>query len=224
MLVMVGLSAALLYANFFLDWVLRDFSGMGEIVSELEAPGEPNASLLRVTDVVCAVLVVSLLPWVRRGLRAGPWRELCIVAVVLFALGATVAAVVATPCGPGQVCDTARDRLQTSVHDGSSIVSDTALYVSVAAAWITTRSTGPRWFRRVAWWNFWLGGVAASVLFEYFNVTQDPAWAVGASQRVHILFISAWIVTLALFAAWDESRRAVPGTQGLGKSPARTSD
>ena len=70
-LITVSAVAAFLYANFIIDWVLRGFSGMGEIVSELEAPGEPNAVLLRVTDVVCAVLVVSLLPWVRGGLRSG---------------------------------------------------------------------------------------------------------------------------------------------------------
>lgn len=200
-LVVVGVVAALLYSNFILDWVLRDFSGMGQIVSELEAPGEPNATLLRITDVLCAVLVVSLLPWVRRRLPAGWWRELSVWTMVVFALGASIAAFVATPCGPGEICDRPSHQLRIEVHDGSSIVSDTALYVSVAAAWLATRRTGPLWFRRVAWWNFWLGGVLASIVFEYFNSTKDPAWAVGASQRVHILGISIWIVTLGVYAA-----------------------
>ena len=200
-LIVVGVVAAFLYSNFILDWVLSDFTGMGQIVSELEAPGEPNATLLRITDVVCAVLVVSMLPWVRRRLPPGWWRELSVWAMVVFALGASIAAFVATPCGPGEVCDSPSQQLQIDIHDGSSIVSDTALYVSVAAAWLATRHTGPLWFRRVAWWNFWLGGVIASIVFEYFNTTQDPAWAVGASQRVHILGISIWIVTLGVFAS-----------------------
>ena len=204
-LVVVGLVAAFLYSSFIIDWVLRGFSGMGEIVSELAAPGEPNATLLRICDVVCAVLVVSMLPWVRRRLPPGGWRELCVWAMVVFAVGATVAAVVATPCGPGAICDSPSQQLQAGVHDASSIVSDTAFYVSVAAAWLATRQTGPRWFRRIAWWDFWLGGVVASLVFEYFNVTQDPEWAAGVVQRIHIVAISIWIATLGVYAGRAES-------------------
>ncbi|MET0840203.1 MAG: DUF998 domain-containing protein [Marmoricola sp.] len=200
-LIVVGVLAALLYANFIIDWVLRGFQGMGDIVSKLEAPGEPNAALLRVTDVICALLVVSLLPWARRRLPAGWWRELSTWSMVVFALGASLAAFVAAPCGPGEACDAPGEVLRVRIHDGSSITSDTAFYVSVAAAWFATRRTGPAWFSRFAWWNFWLGGVAASILFEYFNLNPDPPWAVGFSQRLHILGISTWIVALSVFAA-----------------------
>ena len=147
-LVTIGVVAAFLYSNFLIDWVLSDFTGMGQIVSYLEAPGEPNAMLLRVTDVVCAVLVVTLLPWVRAGLRPGVWRELVVWGTVVFALGAAIAAFVPAPCGPGVLCDGAGQQLQTNIHDGSSIASDTALYAGVAAAWFATRPTGPRWFHR----------------------------------------------------------------------------
>jgi hypothetical protein len=194
----VSLVAAFLYANFLIDWALRGFDGMGEIVSDLAAPGQPNATLLRITDVVCALLVVSLLPLVRAALPPSTWREILVWGTVLFATGAAVAAFVPTPCGPGMSCD---DGLQTAVHDAGSIVSDTALYAGAAAAWFATRRGGPAWFHRSAWWVFWLGGVVASLLFEYFNVTRDPSWAVGASQRLHILTISAWIVCLGLLAA-----------------------
>ncbi len=205
-LLTIGVVAALLYANFFIAWVLSDFTGMGHIVSDLEAPGEPNAVLLRVTDVVCAVLVVTLLPWVRAALRPGWWREIVVWGTVVFALGAAIAAFVPAPCGPGVACDGADQQLQITIHDGSSILSDTALYVGVAAAWFATRPSGPRWLHRIAWWVFWLGGLVASVLFEFFNVTNDPPWAVGASQRVHILFISVWIVCLSVLAATEGVR------------------
>lgn len=194
----VSIVAAFLYANFFIDWALRGFDGMGEIVSDLAAPGQPNATLLRITDVVCALLVVSLLPLVRASLPSAVWREILVWGTVLFATGAVVAAFVPTPCGPGASCT---GSLQTAVHDVSSIVSDTALYASVAAAWFATRRSGPVWFHRSAWWVFWLGGVVASLLFEYFNITRDPPWAVGASQRLHILTISVWIVCLGVLAA-----------------------
>ncbi len=218
-LVTIGFVAAFLYSNFLIDWVLSDFTGMGQIVSFLEAPGEPNAVLLRVTDVACAVLVVTLLPWVRAGLRPGVWREIVVWGTVVFALGAAVAAFVPAPCGPGVLCDGAGQQLQTTIHDGSSIASDTALYAGVAAAWFATRGTGPRWFHRSAWWVFWLGGVVASILFELFNVTGDPSWAVGVSQRVHILFISAWIGCLAVFAATEGART---GTKRVTSPPSPT--
>ena len=81
--------AALLYSNFLLDWTRHGFVGMDDIVSRLEAPGEPHAMLLRTTDVVCAVLVVALLPWVRAALPRGPWREVTVWATIGFAFGAS---------------------------------------------------------------------------------------------------------------------------------------
>lgn len=208
--VVIGALAALLYANFLLDWVLRDFSGMSKIVSELEAPGQPNATLLRVTDVICAALVVSLLPWVRSALPAGRWRELAVWAMVVFAICATTAAVIAAPCGPGAVCDEPGQRLRTVLHDGNSIVSDTAFFASVAATWFSIRASGPGWLRGVAWWDFWLGGMLASLAFGYLDLLTDaPEPVVGFGQRVHILGISLWIATLGVFA----------GTRGLRASP-----
>ena len=196
-----GIVAAFLYSNFLLDWVLRGFRGMGDVVSALEAPGERNATLLRVTDVVCAVLVVCLVSGVRRRLPPGVWREVFVVATILFALGATLAAFVASPCGPDVVCHVPGAARATLVHDDSSIVSDTALFVGAAAVWLCLRRGGPVWFRRVAFWVVMLGGVVASAVFGYFHHTRDPAWAVGVSQRVHIVSISVWIFCLGLFAA-----------------------
>jgi hypothetical protein len=198
-LLVTGALAALCYANFLLDWVLRGFAGMGEVVSELEAAGQPNAVLLRVTDVVCGVLVVSLLPWVRAGLPRGVWREVVVWGTVVFAIGAAVAAFVPTPCGPDVGCGA--PGVQLRVHDLSSIVSDAGLYVGVAAAWFSTRATGPAWFRRTAWWLFWVGGVVSSVAYQYVGATEASSAAVGIAQRVHIVGICAWIVALSIYAA-----------------------
>ena len=190
--------AALLYSNFLLDWTRRGFVGMDDIVSRLEAPGEPHAMLLRTTDVVCAVLVVALLPWVRAALHRGPWREVTVWATAGFALGAAVAAFIPPPCGPDAVCAVTRGQV---VHDFSSIASDAALYVGVAAAWLATRHTGPTWFRHAAAWVFWIGGLVSSALFAYFNAAGDPAWAPGLSQRAHIVCISVWLLCLTFLAA-----------------------
>ncbi|RHA40093.1 DUF998 domain-containing protein [Cellulomonas rhizosphaerae] len=197
----VAAVAAVLYSNFILDWLLRGFEGMGEIVSELESPGEPNAMLLRVTDCVAAGLVVLLAIWVRARLPAGVWREVFFWCTALFAIGVVVAAVVAEPCGPGTACDAPAQVRQSDIHGYGSVVSDTALFVGVFAAILSTWRTGPVWFRRAAWWLLVLGGIVSSALFGWFHRTNDPAWAVGASQRVHILSISVWIIFLGLYAA-----------------------
>lgn len=200
-LLVTGGLAALFYANFLLDWVLRGFTGMGDVVSELEAAGQQNAILLRVTDVVCAVLVLSLLPWVRAGLPRGAWREVVVWGTVVFAVGAAVAAFVPTPCGPDVPCEAPSVQVQMAVHDLSSIVSDAGLYVGVAAAWLATRRTGPTWFRRTAWWLFWVGGVVSSFAYQYVSVTESSSGAVGITQRLHVLGICAWIVSLSIYAA-----------------------
>jgi len=197
----LGVLAAVLYSNFLIDWVLRGFEGMGEVVSELESPGEPNSALLRVTDVVCAVLVVALLPWVRRVLPPGLWRELFVWSTVLFAVGAAAAAIVPEPCGPGIACDAPHQVIESAVHGYASVVSDVALFVGMFAVLIGTRRVGPRWFRMTAWWLLWIGGVISSLLFGYYHEHPDPWWAVGASQRVHILSISVWIFCLGLLAS-----------------------
>ncbi|WP_028049564.1 DUF998 domain-containing protein [Cellulomonas sp. URHD0024] len=215
---LIGAAAALLYSNFLLDWVLRGFAGMGDLVSALEAPGERNATLLRVTDVVCAVLVVCLLPRVRRRLPSGGWREVFVVATVVFALGAALAAVVASPCGPGAVCE--GGARATLVHDTSSIVSDTALFVGAGAVWLATRRTGPVWFRRAAALVVVVGGIVASLVFGWFTRTGDPAWAVGVSQRVHIVCMSAWLASLGLFAALPRPPGLAPGPRSEGQENA----
>jgi hypothetical protein len=203
-LMLIGCVAAVLYSNFLLDWLLRGFDGMGIVVSQLEAPGQPHATFLRVTDVLTGVLVLLLLPGVRRAMPAGGWRYLTIWATVVFAVGAIVAAVVALPCGPAQVCATLR--LQTNIHDGSSVLSDTGLFIGSAAAWFATRRAGPIWFQRAATIVFWFGGIAASAVFGYINLTQRPLWAVGTTQRIHILWISVWILCLAVYAAQRPGR------------------
>jgi hypothetical protein len=98
-------------------------------------------------------------------------------------------------------CDATHQVLQSDVHGYASVVSDTALFVGVLAVAIAIHRVGPAWLRRAAWWLLVLGGVVSSLLFGYFHRTPDPAWAVGASQRVHIVSISAWLLCLGVFAA-----------------------
>lgn len=202
----IAAAAAFLYSNFLLDWVLRGFHGMTEVVSTLASPGEPNATLLRVTDVICAVLVLALLPWLRRALPRGWWREVVVLGTALFALGAIAAAVVPEPCGTSAVCTASDDALDTAVHGFVSVVSDTALFVGAAAAWWGLRRTGPAWVRTTAAWAVVLGGGISTIVFVWFNGAADQAWVAGISQRVHILTISAWIWCLGWLGSTPDAR------------------
>lgn len=197
----IGLTAAFLYSNFLIDWVLRGFAGMDRVVSYLETPGEPNATILRVTDVVCAILVISLLPAVRRALPAGRANDLVIGCTVVFALGAVIAAFVAMPCGLGETCTSAADRRSANIHDAASVVSETAVFLGVAAAWWATRRDGPAWVARVTPWLFWIVGVGTTAVFTYLGLYTDNQTWTAYSQRVHILGVSVWLACLGFIAA-----------------------
>lgn len=212
-IVLTSVVAALFYSNFVLDWVLRGFEGMNIVVSHLSAPGEPNATVVRLTDFACGVLVLTLLPSLRRALPAGPWRKVVLAGTAVFAVSAALAAVVTSPCGADVSCTAPAQQAQRLIHNTASTVSDVGLYIAMAAAWFMTRRIGPRWFTRAACWLFWVGGVVATTLFGLF-AQLGPTWATGASQRVHIGGISLWILCLGLFAATSAHR--LPGLPDPG--------
>lgn len=196
----LGAGAGILYANFVLDWVRRGSASLGHLVSELAAPGEPQAWLYRAGEVGCAALVLPLLPAVRSRLPVGAGREVVVGATAVFAVGAATAAVVPTPCGPGVVRDVVDRRPRNDLHDGASIVADAALYLGVAAAWVTTRGRGPGWFHRAAGWVLLLGS-GSGLVFAYARPVAGRRWLAGISQRVDVVTVSAWLCCLGLFAA-----------------------
>ncbi|WP_043347424.1 DUF998 domain-containing protein [Beutenbergia cavernae] len=202
-LLVVAALAAVFQANFLLDWVLRGGDGMQYIVSQLAAPGQPNATLLRATDVACAVLVLVLVVPVRRALRPGPWREVVTWGTVAFAVGAIGAALAASTCPLGTRCVGSGD-LEVVIHDLASAVSEVGLFGGVLGAWFATRRDGPAWFHAAAQWVFVLGGVVSALMFAYFTWTATPgtsSTAAALSQRLHILTVSAWLVCLGVLAA-----------------------
>ncbi|AWB92423.1 DUF998 domain-containing protein [Aeromicrobium chenweiae] len=199
-LVLTSAVAGLFYSNFVLDWVLRGFEGMGDVVSNLSAPGEPFAVVARVTDFLCGVLVLLILPSVRRALPPGRCRPVVVGGTAVFAVAAAAAAVITTPCGPDIVCSSPAQQRQGDLHLVLSTVSDVGLYIGTAAAWLTTRRVGPRWFALAAWWLFWLAGLVATAVFGFFAEV-GPEWVAATGQRVHIVGMSLWILCLGLLAA-----------------------
>jgi hypothetical protein len=199
--VTMGLFAALFYANFLLNWQAGGLASFGMVISDQEAPGQPGAMFLRVTDVVCAVLVLAILPYARRALPPGRWCRTAIAMMVLFAIGAISAALIPVPCVQGLACVGAQAMMQVRYHDTASTVSAFALFISMGAVWLSLRGCRPVWLRQFAAWDLILGGIVSSAAFGYFHSTNRPPWAVGVSQRVHVISMSAWLLALAIAGA-----------------------
>nr|WP_275940790.1 DUF998 domain-containing protein [Nocardioides zeae] len=200
----------MLYANFLLAWSNGPRGTWLDVVSDLEAVGEPDAYLLRITDLVCVVLVLALLPAARSRLRPGWAREASTWLTVLFCAGAALAAVVPKP-GDGPGASTAPGPgPSTLVHDSASILSDSALFLGVAAAWVALDPRAWPRLRRVAVVVLLGGGIGASLAFAWFDRTGEPWWAAGVTQRIHIVSISVWMVALGVLAA---GRRTGPGAE-----------
>lgn len=198
---LVGAVAALLYSNFLLDALFSPDHDWLAVVSELEVPGQPTATLLRTTDVLCSLLTLLLVPHVRAALSPGPWRAVVTWSIVAFAVGGILAAAVPLPCAASEVCSGGSAELQRSLHDGASIVSALALFVSAGAIAVQTSHDGPVRLHRLASATFWVGGVLGSIAFLFFGLQDAASWQTGLSQRFQIVVMSAWILCLGLVAA-----------------------
>jgi len=200
-LVLVAALGAVFSSNFLLDLVFADTQDWTSVISVLEvSEGHPRV-LLRVTDVLCGVLVVLLLPYVHAALPTGPWQSWTMVSTVVYALAGAGAALVTLPCADQQMCTSPAADVQRFVHDGFSIVSQAALFVAVVAVGLATRHRGPRWLRRAAWTVFLLGGVAGTLISGYFTLTAPGGWQTGVAQRFQLAVVSVWIVCLGVYAA-----------------------
>ena len=103
-LVLVGVVAAVFYSNFLLDVAFSTDHDWFAVVSELEVPGAPTATLLRTTDVLCGLLVLVLLPDVWAALPVGPWRTWAVWMTAIFAITGAAAGIISAPvCRRGRV-------------------------------------------------------------------------------------------------------------------------
>ena len=144
-LVLVGVLAAVFYSNFLLDVAFSTDHDWFAVVSELEVPEAPTATLLRTTDVLCGLLVLVLLPYVRAALPVGGWRNWAVWMTAIFAVTNAVAGIIQLPCADGVVCTSTADEIQRWMHDGLSIISQTVVFLGAAAVGLDTRHLGPVW-------------------------------------------------------------------------------
>lgn len=213
--VLVGILAGIAYSGFLFD--LFDQSGALDltVVSSLEAPGQPRAPLLRTLDVACGVLTLVLVPHLAAALPRGAWRSVAVWSLVVFAVGGALSGLVPLPCPEGTPgCPAgAGEEAQVAVHDAASIVSTVALYLSAGAVIMALRRTGPRWMVVAA---LAIGGVGVATGIAYAIADlMEADDAVGVTQRLQILGVSAWLVCVGVYAARHGAGRPHGGWPGL---------
>lgn len=219
---MTGVLAGVLYSNFLLDALLSRRHDWFAVVSELEMPGYPTATLLRTTDVVCSLLVIGLALVLGTGRRVRGGERLAAAAMVVFALGGIVAALVPLPCRPGTACPAPRQVLQDGVHDTASLVSQVAIFVSAGAIALALRKDGPRWLVWHGHATFWVGGLVGTVLLVTLDQTHPGSWQAGLVQRLQLAWMSTWIYGFAVATAVVRARpdRADPQPSSATSCPA----
>jgi hypothetical protein len=206
-IVATGVVAAVLYCNFVLDVVLPGSHDLLTVVSEMEMEGQEHAHLLRVTDVICGILTIAILPPVWSALPPDGWRRTAVAMTVVFAIGNALAGVVRLPCTVDNPdCTGGGADLQRWLHDGFSIVSAAALFLGALAVAADTKRHGPRWLHQWARFTFWVGGVLGTVVFAAAGAADPTSWQTGVSQRVQLVISSAWVVCLSVYAAGDGLR------------------
>lgn len=198
-LLAAGVIAGICSSNFLLDLALRGGQGMDHIISELAADGQPNATLLRVTDVVCAVLALLLALAVRPALRPGPGRELVTWGAVTYGAGAIGAALVHS-CAPGAAC-VGVAYTEAVVHNLLSVVSEAGIALSMIGGWWATRRAAPAWFGR--WAIALLGVMLVALAIGGVLLLEGQGFSPASAymQRLQIMPISGWLVCLGVLAA-----------------------
>lgn len=202
-LILIALAAALFSSNFLLDLAFADTEDWASLISALEvSEGHPRV-LLRVTDALCGLLVLALMPYVHAALPSGRWRRWTVPATVVYAAAGAGAALVPLPCADADRCTSTLDDIQRLTHDGFSIVAQGGLFVAVVAVGLATRRRGPAWLHRAAWLVFVLGGVVGTAVSGYASVTDAESLLNGLAQRFQLTVVSVWIICLGVYAATD---------------------
>lgn len=182
-------------------WPADGFSWVTSIISEMEAEGAPHGLTLRILDAVSAVLTLVLVPWLWWAFPADVFGRIAVWGVGVFGVFGIPAGLVPLPCHAAeQDCRlTAAEEVQSNIHDGTSIISTTALIIGAAAAAWALRRTGPRWMVRAGWVT-----VAVQILTglgfaaAWFADSDDVS---GVLQRIEVVGIGAWVACLGIYAA-----------------------
>jgi uncharacterized protein DUF998 len=164
------------------------YSQSTQFISELGATGAPTASLMNYGGfLIYGALVAVFAVGLHGGVRAGPgdWVS----AALLAGYGLSYVALAFAPCDPG-----CRGNPGSFHHRAHFLLGDVIVFTAAAAPLVLYA----RLRRDAAWAGLaWLvagAGIAAWAVFEL----PLPGLPSGLKQRLWLLIIFLWIVTLAL--------------------------
>lgn len=199
--VAVAVIAAVLQANFLLEHVVpTGLPWTNSLVSALSAAHQPWSWVFRVGDAGAGLLLLGLLPALRRTMPGWTGR-LTVGLLALFAVGLAVAALAREDCVPGMDPGCVVNALSGSPpfsqnwwHDVASTLSVTGVVVLPAAAFWELRKLGEL---RSAWMVLTAGLVSVALaLVESTDILFFPAVNTSVPQRVQVLLVSGQLLLL----------------------------
>ncbi|MFD9338466.1 DUF998 domain-containing protein [Streptomyces sp. NPDC060028] len=209
--VLIGLGAAA-YTAWVLEVVLS--TGLNPIetyVSELAAQDQPLGGLFRATDFTAGLLAflggaLALLRLVRRAESRRPWAVAGWAGVTLFGAATAADAWLPLSCTPTADPECAARETAGLVpathqaHAVSSSLAMTGALVGIVALTVAARRYG--WFAPLARHGPAL--VALELLATAWTLSAIAlftagrgTWALGAGQRLQVLFVAMWLALLA---------------------------
>jgi hypothetical protein len=223
-----GLVATVLFNAYLLAGPLGSrLSAANSLVSELEVPGQPTSTALRLADAVAGLLTVILAAGLLYHLPRERHATVGALSLAVFGLASIADTAYPMTCTPSTdlSCRRMVDNLSplAQLHHPHTICSTIAVLAIVIAMLVLSRSPAIRA------WSPWLGPASAGVgiLVSALNLAELPLitlgrW-VGILERGHLLLMSAWVAVLAGYLVRDAvsppARRSRPGPRRRAASP-----
>ena len=204
-IVVTGAIGAFLYSNFILDYILPGSDSVFEVISELETAGNPNADVLRTTDVIGGILMLVPLPYVWAAMpkdASSARRWSC----------RRPSSRSAVPSRASSRCPAVdRRRAATAAVSRSSGGSMTVPArcrrpACSLARWQSPSGSGTS---ARAGSNSGAGSPSGSAVCSVpccsagRRPIDSDSWQTGASQRFQVLMSSVWVVCYSIYAAKD---------------------
>jgi hypothetical protein len=203
-----GLLAAVLANAYLLAGPLGSrLSAVNSLVSELEVPGQPTSTPLRLVDATTGLLIVIFAVGLLLRLPRQARNTVGVLFLALFGIATVADTAYPMTCTPSTdpSCRRIVDNLSplAQLHHPHTICSVIAVFSVVMAMLLLSRAPAVRA------WSPWLGpaSAGAGILVSTFNVAELPLIAlgrwVGVLERGYLLLTSVWIVMLAGYLVRD---------------------
>jgi hypothetical protein len=214
---------AVVYTAWLLEVVVS--TGLDPVqtyVSELAAADQPLGGLFRATDLAAGLFVLAGAAWALARTPRRPWALIGWGGVTLFGAATAVDSRLPLSCTPTADPECAARETAGLVpathtaHAVSSSLAMTGALIGITGLTIAARRYG--WWTELA--RFGPVLVALELAATVWTLSAIAAfeagqgtWALGAGQRLQVLFVAVWLGLLA-YCLHRERRPAPPGRTG----------